>query len=182
MGLETVPSPPTRRFTGHLLDLLEPSYHRKLHQWAKEYGNVYKINVLGIEGLVVCCPKIISQLLGQERGTPGLPKLSAYHELDMVRVPHRPCILQNLIRKPVKLRGWRTMAMTSFFGLSTEFKFSVTSMPCPITLCCFSYGATRKTFIPYSLPHAATVFGRLSARPWRSLSVRHVLGTTNLPT
>lgn len=83
---QIVPGPPRRRFTGHLLDLLEPAYHRKLHEWAKTYGNIYRIDVLGIQGLVVSCPKVISQLLGQERGTPDLPKLNAYHELDLVRL------------------------------------------------------------------------------------------------
>ena len=85
-SLQKVPGPPGRPIVGHLFELLRPSYHRTLFGWCQLYGDVYKINVLGVQGLVVSCPKVISQLLGQERGTPGLPKLSAYDELNMVRL------------------------------------------------------------------------------------------------
>ena len=84
--MSRIPSPRKAPMTGHLQDLLEGSYHKLLTTWASELGNIYKLNVLGIEGLVVCDPITIGQILGQERGITGLPKLAAYHQLDMVRL------------------------------------------------------------------------------------------------
>ena len=94
--LSKVPSPRKAPVVGHLKDLLDESYHKTLTAWASEFGNVYKLNVLGLEGLVVCDPIIIGQILGQERGITELPKLAAYQQLDMVGVQctiHSACCL-----------------------------------------------------------------------------------------
>jgi hypothetical protein len=112
LELKDAPTPPGRLFTGHLFDLLMPSYHRTLHLWSQMYGEIFRINVLGLHGLVVCCPKIISHILGQERGTAELPKLHAYHELDMVR------------DLPFRLRNYRT---TSIHALACALKTSTSS-------------------------------------------------------
>ena len=82
--LSRIPSPRKAPVIGHLKDLLDESYHKTLTSWASEFGNIYKLNVLGLEGLVVCDPTIIGQILGQERGITELPKLAAYQQLDMV--------------------------------------------------------------------------------------------------
>ena len=64
---------------------LSPAYHRTLSSWARQYGDIFRLNVLGIEGLVVSSPKVIGQILGQGDGMLDLPKLEAYQQLDMVR-------------------------------------------------------------------------------------------------
>lgn len=75
--------PPSRPIVGHLLELLSPSFHRTLSSWAGRYGTVYRINILGLPGLVVSDPAIVSQVLG--RHGHDLPKnVQSYHTLDLV--------------------------------------------------------------------------------------------------
>ena len=79
-----IPLPPKSFLCGHLFTLLSPAYHRTLSSWARQYGDIFRLNVLGIEGLVVSSPKVIGQILGQGDGMLDLPKLEAYQQLDMV--------------------------------------------------------------------------------------------------
>ena len=82
-----VPGPKGHLLFGHLRDMLCSDYHRKLARWAAEYGPVFLVNVMGVRGLVISDPSVIATLLGQERGISAAPKLRAYQELDMVRLP-----------------------------------------------------------------------------------------------
>ena len=115
--LKHVPGPPGRPLVGHLFYLLQPSYHRTLFKWCQQYGELYRINVLGVQGLVVSCPKIISQLLGQERGTPGLPKLSAYEELNMVGHRQRAATKGNIIELNTRVKYKKNLAGCAYLIL-----------------------------------------------------------------
>lgn len=79
-----IPGPKGHFICGHLNDLLHRNYHRKLASWSTTYGSMYRINVLGVQGLVISDPRTIATLLGQDRGISAVPKLSSYQELDMV--------------------------------------------------------------------------------------------------
>ena len=82
--LARIPGPPGHIVFGHLRDLLHRDYHRKFGAWSREYGTIFRINVMGVQGLVISEPRVIASLLGQDRGVAALPKLQAYQQLDMV--------------------------------------------------------------------------------------------------
>ena len=82
--LARIPGPPGQIVFGHLRDLLHRDYHKRLAAWSRDYGPIFRINVMGVQGLVISEPRVIASLLGQDRGVRAVPKLKAYQELDMV--------------------------------------------------------------------------------------------------
>ena len=86
--LARIPGPTGHYIYGNLRDLLRRDYHKRLAAWSREYGPIYRISVMGVQGLVVAEPRIITSILGRDRDFRAVPKLKAYQELDMVIVLH----------------------------------------------------------------------------------------------
>lgn len=100
--LSRIPGPKGHVISGHLRHLLQRDYHRTLACWSEVYGQIFRINILGVQGLVISDPKVIASLLGQDRGVNAVPKLRAYQELDMVRL--YVFIMLSLVAQAVRVR------------------------------------------------------------------------------
>lgn len=84
-GGRRIPGPPGHPIIGHLLHILQPSFHRMFSAWSKEYGGIYGIRVLGLQGLVVSDPEAIAQVLGRDKGVAEIPKhLASYSQLNLL--------------------------------------------------------------------------------------------------
>jgi cytochrome P450 len=80
-----MPGPPGHPIIGHLLQLLRPDFHRVLSRWAEKYGGVYRISILGLQGVVVSDPEAIARVLGRDRGITEIPKhLASYSQLNLL--------------------------------------------------------------------------------------------------
>ena len=83
LDLSRMPGPRGRWGSGNLADILQPHFHRVMSQWAAKYGEVYKVQVLGLNGVVVACPETIQRLFG--RGDDDIPKhVGSYWHLDIL--------------------------------------------------------------------------------------------------
>lgn len=83
LDLPRMPGPPGHWATGNLSDILRPDFHRVMARWATLYGEVYKVKVLGLHGVVAACPSTIQRLFG--RGEGDIPKhVGSYWHLDIL--------------------------------------------------------------------------------------------------
>ena len=83
LDLPRMPGPRGRWGSGNLADILQPHFHRVMSHWAAKYGEVYKVQVLGLHGVVVACPETIQRLFG--RGDDDIPKhVGSYWHLDIL--------------------------------------------------------------------------------------------------
>lgn len=81
--LPRMPGPSGHLWTGNLSDILKPNFHRVMARWAAKYGEVFRINVMGLHGVVVACPDTIARLFG--RGDDDIPKhVGSYWHLDIL--------------------------------------------------------------------------------------------------
>lgn len=70
---------------GHLPYLLQKDFHRVLRSWSERYGAVYKIHILGMNGVVVSDPASISLVLCRTVDRTEVPKhTSSYRELNVL--------------------------------------------------------------------------------------------------
>ena len=86
LDLPRIPGPPGRALVGNLADILRPDFHKVMARWAVKYGEVYRINILGLDGVVVASPEAVSAVLGMG-GHPGteVPKhAQSYWALDLL--------------------------------------------------------------------------------------------------
>ena len=83
LDLSRMPGPRGRWGSGNLADILQPHFHRVMSRWAAKYGEVYRVQVLGLNGVVVACPETIQRLFG--RGNDDIPKhVGSYWHLDIL--------------------------------------------------------------------------------------------------
>ena len=83
LDLPRMPGPRGRWGSGNLADILQPHFHRVMSRWAAKYGEVYRVRVLGLNGVVVACPETIQRLFG--RGDDDIPKhVGSYWHLDIL--------------------------------------------------------------------------------------------------
>ena len=83
--LSSLSGPPGAPFIGNLYDLLRSDFHRVLNHWAEQYGGLYKIDLLGLQGVVVSDPSAIAQILGRVRGSSEIPKHTlSYKQLNLL--------------------------------------------------------------------------------------------------
>ena len=83
LDLLRMPGPPGRWAAGNLYEILRPDFHRVMARWAARYGEVFKVQVLGLHGVVVACPSTIQRLFG--RGEGDIPKhVGSYWHLDIL--------------------------------------------------------------------------------------------------
>ena len=83
LDLSRMPGPRGRWGSGNLADILQPHFHRVMSRWAAKYGEVYRVQVLGLNGVVVACPDTIQRLFG--RGDDDIPKhVGSYWHLDIL--------------------------------------------------------------------------------------------------
>lgn len=83
LDLPRMPGPPGHWATGNLSDILRPDFHRVMARWAALYGEVYKVKVLGLHGVVAACPSTIQRLFG--RGEGDITKhVGSYWHLDIL--------------------------------------------------------------------------------------------------
>ena len=59
---------------GHLPFLLQKDFHRVLRSWSHDFGAVYRINVLGMPGVVVTDPASVATILCRSKEVPEVPK------------------------------------------------------------------------------------------------------------
>ena len=86
LDLPRIPGPRGRPLVGNLADILRPDFHKVMAHWAAKYGEVYRINILGLDGVVVASPEAVSTVLGMG-GHPGseVPKhVQSYWALDLL--------------------------------------------------------------------------------------------------
>lgn len=86
LDLPRIPGPRGRPLVGNLADILRPDFHKVMARWAAKYGEVYRINILGLEGVVVASTEAVSTVLGMG-GHPGseVPKhVQSYWALDLL--------------------------------------------------------------------------------------------------
>ena len=86
LDLPRIPGPPGRLLLGNLADILRPDFHKVMARWAAKYGEVFRINILGLDGVVVASPEAVSAVLGMG-GHPGseVPKhAQSYWALDLL--------------------------------------------------------------------------------------------------
>jgi cytochrome P450 len=70
---------------GNLRELLRPNFHRVLSDWAEQYGGVYGIRILGLDGVVVSDPDAVAEILGRERTSSEIPKHQlSYKQLNLL--------------------------------------------------------------------------------------------------
>ena len=80
-----IPGPPGSPVIGHLQQILQPHFHRILSAWSEQYGGIYSISILGLQGVVVSDPEAIAQVLGRGRSENEVPKhLASYSQLNML--------------------------------------------------------------------------------------------------
>ncbi len=79
-----IPGPKGTPLIGHLREVLRPDFHRILSEWASVYGGIYRINILGLPGVVVSDPQAVAQVLGRDTGS-AIPKhLASYQQLNLL--------------------------------------------------------------------------------------------------
>ena len=86
LDLPRIPGPRGRPLVGNLADILRPDFHKVMARWAAKYGEVYRIKILGLDGVVVASPEAVSTVLGMG-GHPGseVPKhVQSYWALDLL--------------------------------------------------------------------------------------------------
>src|SRR5688572_8727726 len=77
--IKDLPSPKAKLIVGHLLDFETNNVHNILENWAKEVGDVYKINLLGKQFIVSADPDLNMQILKQRPD-----KFQRYHKISEV--------------------------------------------------------------------------------------------------
>lgn len=84
LDLPKLPRPAGLPIVGNI-ELLSPNFHRVLSGWADQFGSVYRIQVFGMDGVVVSDPVAVGKILGHDHSTPDLPKHTViYQVLDQV--------------------------------------------------------------------------------------------------
>ena len=86
LDLPRMPGPRGRPLVGNLADMLRPNFHKVLARWAATYGEVFRISILGLDGVVVASPEAVGAVLGL-RGPAGseVPKhAQSYWSLDVL--------------------------------------------------------------------------------------------------
>ena len=70
---------------GHLPYLLQKDFHRVLRSWTDRYGAVYRIQILGMSGVVVSDPASIGLVLCRTADSAEVPKHAvSYKELNLL--------------------------------------------------------------------------------------------------
>jgi hypothetical protein len=64
LDLPRMPGPRGRPLVGNLADMLRPNFHKVLARWAATYGEVFRISILGLDGVVVASPEAVGAVLG----------------------------------------------------------------------------------------------------------------------
>ena len=84
LDLDKMPCPPARWLVGHV-EMLAPNFHRFLSRWANELGGIYRIQIFGMDGVVVSEPVAVGRILGHDHTLRELPKHAIiYQVLDQV--------------------------------------------------------------------------------------------------
>ncbi|KAF8319879.1 cytochrome P450 [Amanita rubescens] len=65
------PGPPTKPIIGNMLDMSLRRLHKTFHEWAKQYGDVFSVKVLGRTVIVISSSTISKEVLDRHANASG---------------------------------------------------------------------------------------------------------------
>uniref|UniRef100_A0A383W692 Cytochrome P450 n=1 Tax=Tetradesmus obliquus TaxID=3088 RepID=A0A383W692_TETOB len=87
--LDKIPGPWTHAYpvVGNILECLRPDFHRKLLDWANQYGGIYRLKFLWQDALVVSDPAALAAIMGRGEGAMDKAAL-VYAPINRMCTPH----------------------------------------------------------------------------------------------